>query len=176
MKILISLRTKIIHVAILILLCFTLGCQRQRAKIEIIEKGITNQSQQEPSDLPTVEYMPTGIARNLPFSEAVRVGNMLYLSGQIGVSQGTNTLVPGGIKAETRQAMDNIKGVLEKYGSSLDQIVKCTVMLADMDEWDDMNSVYVTYFPEHFPARSAFGASGLALGARVEIECWATVK
>ncbi len=71
--------------------------------------------------------------------------------------------------------MENIREVLERNGSSMDRIVKCTVMLADIAEWAEMNAVYVTYFPEHRPARSAFGTSGLALGARVEIECLATV-
>jgi enamine deaminase RidA (YjgF/YER057c/UK114 family) len=71
--------------------------------------------------------------------------------------------------------MENIRDVLTRSGSSLDHVVKCTAMLADMREWDAMNAVYATYFPGHKPARSAFGATGLALGARVEIECWATV-
>jgi 2-iminobutanoate/2-iminopropanoate deaminase len=112
---------------------------------------------------------------NLPFSEAVRVGDTLYLSGVIGFSPGTRTLVPGGIEAQTRQAMETIKTVLERNGSSLDHVVKCTVMLADMTEWAKMNAIYVTYFTKHFPARSALGANGLALGAQVEIECIATV-
>ena len=72
--------------------------------------------------------------------------------------------------------MENIKSTLEKYGSSLDKVVKCTVMLADIREWVDMNSVYITYFPTHKPSRSAFGTNGLAMGARVEIECWAIVE
>lgn len=111
-----------------------------------------------------------------PFSPAVRVGNMLYLSGQIGTANATSaSVVPGGIEPETRQAMENIKDVLQRSGSSMDRVVKCTVMLADMREWDRMNAVYATYFPTNKPARSAIGANGLALGARVEIECWATV-
>ena len=72
--------------------------------------------------------------------------------------------------------MENIKRTLEKYGSSMDQVVKCTVMLADISEWDDMNEVYGTYFPKNKPARSAFGTSGLAMGARLELECLAIVK
>jgi reactive intermediate/imine deaminase len=124
-----------------------------------------------------VEYLatPEQQALGLPFSEAVRVGNMLYLSGQIGTLPGSMTLVEGGIQAETRQTMDNIRAVLERYGSSLDRVVKCTVMIADMAEWPALNEVYVEYFPGPKPARSALGANGLALGARVEIECWATV-
>jgi reactive intermediate/imine deaminase len=112
--------------------------------------------------------------KSLPFSEAVRVGNMLYLSGQIGVDNNMK-LVPGGIAIETKQTMDNIKSTLERYGSSLDHVIKATVMLADMTEWSEMNKVYVSYFPKHLPARSAFGTSGLVFGARVEIECIAIV-
>lgn len=112
---------------------------------------------------------------DLPFSEAVRVGEMLILSGQVGVLPGTLTLAEGGIQAETRQALENIEAVLKRSGSSMAEVVKCTVMLDDILEWGAMNEVYSEYFPVHKPARSAFGADGLALGARVEIECWATV-
>jgi len=125
--------------------------------------------------LPEVRYItPTGAAATLPFSPAVRVGHMLYLSGVLGTDE-TNALVKGGIEAETRQAMSNIKRTLEANGSSMDRVVKCLVMLADIAEWGKMNGVYVTFFPTHRPARSAMGASGLALGGRVEIECMATV-
>jgi 2-iminobutanoate/2-iminopropanoate deaminase len=108
----------------------------------------------------------------LPFSEAVRVGNMLYLSGQLGTDS-TGRLVPGGIRAETRQALLNIESALERQGFTLDQVVKCTVMLADIGEWGAMNEVYLTFFRSHRPARSAFGVNGLALGARLELECMA---
>lgn len=117
----------------------------------------------------------TGAMANLPFSEAVRVGNMLYVSGSIGVLPGTLKLIEGGIVPETRQTMENIKAVIERNGSSMDDVVKCTVMMADMSEWGRMNEVYVTYFPKNKPARSALGANGLALNARVEIECMAVV-
>jgi 2-iminobutanoate/2-iminopropanoate deaminase len=105
-----------------------------------------------------------------PFSPAVQVGHLLFLAGQIGTDS-TGKLVAGGIKAEARQTMDNIQDVLERVGSSWDKVVKCTVMMADMAEWPAMNAVYAGYFPRQFPARSAFGANGLAIGARVEIEC-----
>jgi 2-iminobutanoate/2-iminopropanoate deaminase len=108
----------------------------------------------------------------LPFSEAVSVGNMLYLSGQLGTDS-TGRLVAGGIRAETRQALSNIEAALERNGFTLDQVVKCTVMLADIGEWAAMNEVYLTFFRSHRPARSAFGTSGLALGARIELECMA---
>jgi 2-iminobutanoate/2-iminopropanoate deaminase len=123
---------------------------------------------------PTAEYLTPFGTPVYPFSPAVRVGHMLYLSGQIGTDS-AGKLVPGGIEAEARQTMDNIKTVLDRTGSSLDRVVKCTVMIADMKEWPAFNTVYATYFPNHFPARSALGANGLALGARVEVECWATV-
>jgi len=124
---------------------------------------------------PPVEYIPLGGGAPLPFSAAVRVGNLLILSGQLGTDS-TGHVVPGGIGPETRQALENVRRVLERNGSSMDQVVKCTAMLADMQDWGAMNQVYVTYFPRHFPARSAFGASGLALNARIELECWATTS
>ena len=126
---------------------------------------------------PKVEYLSTEatIALKLPFSEAVRVGNTLYLSGVVGLVPGTRTIVAGGIEPETRQVLDTIKAVLERNGSSMDRVVKCTVMLADMSQWAKMNTIYMTYFTQHFPARSAMGVNGLALGAQVEIECIATV-
>jgi 2-iminobutanoate/2-iminopropanoate deaminase len=114
-------------------------------------------------------HTPYGPPR-YPFSPAVQVGHLLFLSGQIGTDS-TGKLVPGGIKAETRQTMENIGDVLGRVGSSWERVVKCTVMLADMAEWPAMNAVYASYFPKRVPARSAFGATGLALGARVEIEC-----
>ncbi len=137
---------------------------------------VSCQAQQTGEQAPSAEFLTSDESANRPFSEAVRVGNWLILSGQIGRNPETGALPPGGIKAETKQPLENIKRTLEKYGSSLDQVVKCTVMLADISEWSAMNEVYVTYFSNHKPARSAFGTSGLALGARLEIECWATVK
>jgi 2-iminobutanoate/2-iminopropanoate deaminase len=126
-------------------------------------------------DKPVVQWIvPAGAPATLPFSPAVRVGNMLYLSGQLGVDS-TGKLAPGGIEAETRQTLTNIKRLLEANGSSMDHVVKCLVMLADIGEWARMNTVYLTFFPVHKPARSAFGSTGLALGARLEIECIATL-
>ncbi len=110
-------------------------------------------------------------AVNLPFSEAVRVGNTIYLSGQLGVSPGTMTLVSGGMEAEAKQTMENIKATLESHNLSMSNIVKCTVMIADISQWGIFNKIYVTYFEDNYPARSAFGANGLALGAQVEVEC-----
>ena len=119
---------------------------------------------------------PSFKAAGLPFSEAVRVGEVLYLSGQLGNVPGKLQLVPGGIEAETRQMMENIARVLSASGCTFDDVFKCTVMLADMQQWAAFNAIYRTYFkPDRLPARSAFGAAGLALGAAVELECWALV-
>ncbi len=113
---------------------------------------------------------------NLPYSDAVRLGDTLYLSGAIGQIPGTRTLVPGGNTAETRQTLENIKRNLEAHGSSMNDVVKCTVMLADINDFEAMNAVYREYFPVNKPARSTFGVNGLVLGARVEIECVAAVR
>jgi reactive intermediate/imine deaminase len=118
--------------------------------------------------------MPGTENLGLPFSSAVRVDNTLYISGNVGNIPGTLGLAPGGIQGETRQTLDNIRAAAEQFGSSMDKIVKCTVFLADIGEWAAMNEVYRTYFKTP-PARSALGASGLALDARVEIECIATM-
>jgi reactive intermediate/imine deaminase len=107
---------------------------------------------------------------DLPFSEAARVGDLIFVSGQIGNLPGTLDLAPGGIQAETKQALANIAAILERNRSSLDRVAKCTVFLLDMAEWPLLNEVWVATF-ESKPARSALGASGLAKGARVEIEC-----
>ena len=106
----------------------------------------------------------------LPFSEAVDTGDFLFLSGQIG-SGADGKLVTGGIKAETRQTLANIAAVLKRQGMSMNRVVKVTVMMADMSEWSAMNEEYVAAFGKHLPARSAFGTNGLAMNARVEIEC-----
>jgi 2-iminobutanoate/2-iminopropanoate deaminase len=128
-----------------------------------------------PGRPPAPEFLtPYGRPTN-PFSPAVRVGDLLFLAGQIGTDS-TGRLVSGGIEAETRQTMSNIRDVLARTGSSMDRVVKCTAFLADMREWPAMNAIYATYFPKNFPARSALGATGLALGARVEIECIAVTS
>ena len=114
-----------------------------------------------------------GALEGLPFSSAVRVGDMIYMSGQIGNLPGTRELASGGVAGETRQTLENIKGVLEYAGSSMDRIVKCTVFLVDIADYPAMNEVYASYFGADPPARSTVAGSGLALGARVEIECLA---
>ena len=124
-------------------------------------------------DRPHVEFLNSGkvTPTTLPFSEAVRVGDTLYLSGQIGIKPGTLELAPGGIAGEARQTLENIRTTLETHGYALRDVVKCTVMLADIAEWAAFNEVYRGFFAPPYPARSALGASGLALGARVEVEC-----
>jgi reactive intermediate/imine deaminase len=124
---------------------------------------------------PKAEFLNTkeAIERNFPFSEAVRAGDYLFLAGQLGDKGGK--LVEGGLVPEARQMLENIKGVLVRNGSSLSEVVKCTVFLADIAEWPAFNNVYREYFRQPFPARSALAASGLALNARVEMECIAYV-
>jgi len=109
--------------------------------------------------------------QGLPFSEAVAFADLLFLSGQIGLKPGASKLVEGGITAETTQTMLNIRNTLEKYGSSMDKIIKCTIFLGNMDDWAEMNIAYLHALGDHRPARSALGASGLALNGSVEIEC-----
>lgn len=110
----------------------------------------------------------------LPFSESVRVGDILYLSGQLGNQPGKPVLVQGGIEAEAHQTMQNIAFVLAKHRLTLNDVFRVQVMLADMGDWEAFNKVYVTYFkPDRLPTRSAWGCNGLALGARCEVEAWA---
>ena len=113
---------------------------------------------------------------NLPFSDAVMVDNMIYLSGQLGNIPGSFKLVEGGIRAETIQTMENIKSVLNANGATMNDIIKCQVFIEDINEWGIFNEEYVKFFSGKKPARSALGANGLALGARVEVECVACKK
>ena len=120
---------------------------------------------------------PAAAAAKLPFSQSVRVGDVLYMSGAIGVLPGKAELASGGIEPEAKQMMENIGEVLKANGLTFDDVFKCTAMLADMSKWGAFNKIYVTYFkPEHLPVRSALGANGLALGAQVELECWAFAR
>ena len=126
----------------------------------------------------SAEYYPVAdlpASMNLPFSEAVRVGGILYLSGTIGTDK-SGKLVSGGMAAEAKRAMDNIGATLTRHGSSFDKIVQCTVALADIKDWPAFNEVYRRYFTGHFPSRMAFATAGLALGAQVEVQCNATIS
>lgn len=139
-----------VSTALLVALCW--GMAARGAEVSFFTEGVA---------------LPSG----LPFSEAVRVDDTLYLSGQVAVKPGTLELVEGGIEAETRQVLENIRLVLEANGLDLSNVVKCLVMLEDIGEWGTFNEIYSAVFKPPFPARSAFGAEGLALGARVEVEC-----
>jgi reactive intermediate/imine deaminase len=120
-----------------------------------------------------VEFMnpPGSASLGLPFSPAVKAGGQVYVSGQIGTLPGTTSLVPGGMVEEAKQTIENIKSILVANGYSLRDVVKCTVMLADMNEWAAFNEVYMKAFTPPYPARSAVGANGLARGAKVELDC-----
>ena len=123
---------------------------------------------------PAVEHFgrPALNGQPLPFSDAVRVGDMLYLSGQLGI--GADGKLPDGIEAQTRLALDNVGAILKRAGLGYGDVFHCTAMLAEMKDWPAMNKVYVTYFPDgKRPARSAFGTNGLALGGLIELECQA---
>lgn len=112
----------------------------------------------------------------LPFSEAVKVGNIVYLSGQIGFDAKINSLAKGGFEAETKQTLTNIKTSLNKYGYLMSDVVKCTVMLTDINDFKAFNKIYTTYFTPPYPARSAFAVKELALNSKVEVECIAAVN
>jgi 2-iminobutanoate/2-iminopropanoate deaminase len=111
----------------------------------------------------------------VPLSQAIRVGEWIFASGQLGIDPGTGRIAEGGIKAETRQACENLKAVLEAGGSSLAKVAKVTIYMADLGELMAMNEVFSRYFPDDPPARTTFQAAGLVAGARVEIEAIATV-
>jgi 2-iminobutanoate/2-iminopropanoate deaminase len=123
------------------------------------------------------EYFTTELTEGLglPFSEAVRVGDLLFLAGMIGLRPGTVELVPGGMEAEARQTLENIRSMLAAAGAGPDDVVKCTVMLDEMADWPAFNAIYREFFGDHSPVRSALGVDGLALGAAVEVECIAAL-
>ncbi|WP_299115214.1 Rid family detoxifying hydrolase [uncultured Winogradskyella sp.] len=106
---------------------------------------------------------------NVPFSDVVETDDLLFLTGQIGKDHKKGKLVAGGIEAETKQVIENIKAVLRHHNLSLDNVVKCTVILKDINDFKTFNSVYTTYFTKK-PARTTFAASGLAGGASIEID------
>ena len=105
-----------------------------------------------------------------PYSQAIRVGNLVYTSGQIPIDPATGNFVEGGIKEQTRQSLTNVKAILEEAGLSMADVVKTTVFMADMNDFADMNSVYAEFFAEPYPARSAVAVKTLPKGALVEIE------
>jgi 2-iminobutanoate/2-iminopropanoate deaminase len=126
-----------------------------------------SESHSKPVALKPGGHLPAG----LPFSEGMAFGNLVFLSGQLGTFPGKLELNNATREAEFRQVMDNIVATLKANGMTTRNVVKCLVMLADMKDWQDFNKVYLAYFEPPYPARSAFGTSGLALGARAEVEC-----
>jgi reactive intermediate/imine deaminase len=166
----------VVTVPVFIAAVAAFGC---RARVEAVNKsGDSTNRATAGAVAESVTFLNSAAseATPRPFSEGVRIGNLIILSGQIGVQPGTMTLVSGGMAAEAKQTMDNIRMSLETHGSSMADVVKCTVMLADMNEWAAFNEIYKTYFTPPYPARSALGANGLALGAKVEVECMAAVR
>ncbi len=137
-------------VPIVLLMMYAFGCQQTSNEV------IFHKSQE-------------ATKQDAPFSDVVESHGFLFLSGQIGINHETRTLVQGGIEAETRQCIENIKTVLEYHKSSLDQVVKCTVILKNMDDFAVFNKIYKEYFPNK-PARTTFAASGLAVNANIEID------
>ena len=138
----------------------------------ILLNGCSNQT------INDVEYFVSETSKelNFPFSDASIVGNVIYVSGQVGSKPGTREVVDGGIGAETMQTLNNIKMILNDLGSNSDKIFKCLCMLEDINDYSDMNNAYTKFFNnrDYLPSRSTFAGSGLALGAKIEIECWAT--
>jgi len=140
---------------------------RKAAALAVVAVCACSAVSRGPERMNSGAVLPAG----LPFSEAVRSGDTVYLSGQIGVTPGTSTLVEGGFQAQARQTMENIRAILDAHGLQMRDLVKCTVMLEDMADWPRFNELYAGYFDGDYPARSAFGTEGLALGALVEVEC-----
>ena len=142
----------------------------------MIAADMDNGNGPPPAAGPVYRTLPERAALDLPYSDAVRSGNLLFLSGTVGANPATRQLVEGGVVAETRQALANVKANLEAHGSSMDRVVKCSVFLADIADFEKMNGVYRESFPANRPARTTVVVAALPLGARVEIECIAAVR
>ncbi|MFD2168043.1 RidA family protein [Thalassotalea euphylliae] len=123
-----------------------------------------------------VEFLNSNPDNPYPFSEAVKVGDLVFLSGKIGTDPKTGKLATGGIEGESHQTLKNIKQSLNNHDLTMKDVVKCTVILTDIKEWPAFNEVYKQHFSKPYPARSAFAVSGLALNAKVEVECIAAAK
>lgn len=147
-----------ILVTVLVVLMLTSCKENEHSQHDIDESSeITFHKSHEPT------------RQNTPFSDAVETDDFLFLAGQIGRDHTKGALVEGGIQAETKQVIENIKAVLEHHDLSLDNVVKCTVILADINDFSLFNQVYTTYFTKK-PARTTFAAAGLAANAKIEIE------
>ena len=157
------MRVKFLFFIVLLQSCLSLN---------VANKKVASNSQSSQNEIQYVNSDETK-EKGYPFSDATVVNGIIYLSGAIGTLPG-GSVISGGIAAETRQTMMNIKNRLEKMGGSMDDIFKCTCMLADIKDWPLMSQEYKKFFnPDKLPARSAFAGSGLALGAKLEIECMA---
>ena len=157
------MRVKLLFFIVLLQSCLSLN---------VANKKVASNSQSSQNEIQYVNSDETK-EKGYPFSDATVVNGVIYLSGVIGTLP-DGSVVSGGIVAETRQIMMNIKNRLEKMGGSMDDIFKCTCMLADIKDWPLMSQEYKKFFnPDKLPARSAFAGSGLALGAKLEIECMA---
>ena len=140
------------------------------ATLVLVTGAALQQQPATPATLRQVQQTPVEFINNgRILSSAVRAGTTLYLSGQLGTSG------ERGIQPETRTALERVKTLLEENGATIDDVVKCTVFLADFAEWGAMNEVYTTFFQKHRPTRSAIAVNGLASDARVEIECTAVI-
>lgn len=145
---------------------------RQRADGRwMIAADMDNSNRRPGAPSPDYITLPERKELNVPYSDAVRYSNLIYLAGTIGALPSTREPVKGGITAETRQALENIKANLQQQGSSLERVVKCTVFLTDINDFEKMNAVYREYFPVNKPARSTVAVAALPAGAKVEIEC-----
>ncbi len=157
------MRVKFLFFIVLLQSCLSLN---------VANKKVASNSQSSQNEIQYVNSDETK-EKGYPFSDATVVNGIIYLSGAIGTLP-DGSVVSGGIVAETRQTMMNIKNRLEKMGGSMDDIFKCTCMLADIKDWPLMSQEYKKFFnTDKLPARSAFAGSGLALGAKLEIECMA---
>lgn len=157
------MRVKFLFFIVLLQSCLSLN---------VANKKVASNSQSSQNEIQYVNSDETK-EKGYPFSDATVVNGIIFLSGAIGTLP-DGSVISGGIAAETRQTMMNIKNRLEKMGGSMDDIFKCTCMLADIKDWPLMSQEYKKFFnPDKLPARSAFAGSGLALGAKLEIECMA---
>ena len=159
-----------------LILLVLVSCKNNQDEIDNNSVDSNTSIQKSDSEVSLDKQFPIFTPSELPypFSSAVQVGDILFLSGEIGDAGEGTGVVPGGIEPETHRMFERIQATLAQHGLGLDDVFKCTVMLADMSEWQKFNEIYSGYFKDgKYPTRSAMGVNGLALGARVEMECWA---
>ncbi|MAZ73868.1 MAG: reactive intermediate/imine deaminase [Flavobacteriaceae bacterium] len=161
---------KIIRLAIAAcLVCNFLGCDETKKEATKEPNEIISKVKFEKQEVPVFHKSHEPKKENAPFSDVVQVGNTFYLSGQIGMDHTTRELVAGGIKAETAQALENIKAVLAQHSLEMKDVIKATVILDTIEDFSVFNEIYTQYFPQK-PARTTFAAEALAKGATIEIE------